>query len=137
MGNDKIKVGLEDLDRAPPSLPARLDLDWHKCYLELHERFTLVAEDLFQTKEEVIRVSSQNDTRAELNTLIKPYAKKAFWFMVAYCVVVVVIICLQGFHTGFSLPDSVLATLVGATAANAIGLVGMVLTGVFLGGPRK
>lgn len=38
--------------------------------------------------------------------------------------------------SGFKLPDDVLKFLVGSTATTVIGLVGMVLTGIFVGARR-
>lgn len=69
-----------------------------------------------------------------LDELIEPMASKAFWFMCAYAAVVGVILILDGFTAvPFELPEGVLEFLVGSTAATVIGLVGMVLTGIFVG----
>ena len=76
-------------------------------------------------------------TRGTLDSLIKPYADKTFWFMCIYCGGVAVMLLLHGFKISrFSLPDNVLGFLVGSTAATVIGLVGMVLTGIFVGARR-
>ncbi len=54
--------------------------------------------------------------------------------MCVYCGGVWLMLMLRGFEDlGFRLPDSVLQLLVGSTAVTVIGLVGMVLTGVFVG----
>lgn len=74
-----------------------------------------------------------------LDELIEPYARRSFIFMCAYCGVVGLILLLNGF-TGiaFTLPENVLTFLVGSTATTVIGLVGMVLTGIFVGArPKK
>lgn len=73
-----------------------------------------------------------------LDDLIEPMANKAFIFMCAYAAIVALLLTLHGF-TGiaFTLPDSVLDFLVGSTAVTVIGLVGMVLTGIFVGARRN
>lgn len=72
-----------------------------------------------------------------LDELIKPYATRAFIFMCAYCAFVAATLVFHGFRWCFALPESVLQLLVGSTAVTVIGLVGMVLTGVFIGAGRK
>jgi hypothetical protein len=58
--------------------------------------------------------------------------------MCAYCGVVGALIALNGFlDIRFSLPESVMQFLVGSTATTVIGLVGMVLTGIFVGARGK
>jgi hypothetical protein len=130
-------ITLEDLDRAPTNLPVTINVDFHKMYLELMERFTTTSDELFEIKEELINLKSERGTRRLLDELIIPYASRAFWFMCVYCAVVALVVVADALHHGFSLPDSVLDWLVGSTAVTVIGLVGMVLTGVFLGGQSK
>ncbi|MBC6438062.1 MAG: hypothetical protein GDA52_07970 [Rhodobacteraceae bacterium] len=85
-----------------------------------------------------LRDQTHAETTRTLNDLIKPFAEKAFWFMCAYCGAVFALLLLHGFGVvlGFSLPDSALDLLVGSTAVTVIGLVGMVLTGIFVGARR-
>ncbi|TMM48276.1 DUF2207 domain-containing protein [Qipengyuania marisflavi] len=73
-----------------------------------------------------------------LDDLIEPMANKAFIFMCAYAGIVALLLIMHGFAgIAFSLPDSVLEFLVGSTAVTVIGLVGMVLTGIFVGARNK
>ena len=58
--------------------------------------------------------------------------------MVYYCLFAGEVLVVDGVHLrGFDLPKEVLQVLVGSTAATVIGLVGMVLTGVFVGARKS
>ena len=65
--------------------------------------------------------------------MLRPYSDAVYWFVVCYCVAVGVFLLLAGFrsHTGFALSDTVLAVISGSTAISVIGLIGMVITGMF------
>lgn len=125
---------VEDIDRAPDNLPQSGPVDWEKKFHELSAKFTAVSEEKIGLLEENGHLRAQNSTRSLLDDLIKPYSLRAFVFMCFYCAFVGVLLVMDGFHTwGFRLADSVFQLLVGSTAVTVIGLVGMVLTGVFLG----
>jgi hypothetical protein len=52
--------------------------------------------------------------------------------LVGYSVFSIALVVTQGFHIrGFDLPETVLAIVVGSTAVSAIGLVGLILQGLF------
>ena len=71
-----------------------------------------------------------------LADLMAPYAKKVFRFVVWYCAVVGAIIIGDGFGDGiFHLSDTVLGIIAGSTAVSVIGLIGVVVRGLF--GARK
>ena len=54
--------------------------------------------------------------------------------MCIYCGAVALILIASGWKIGgFDLPPAVLTVLTGTTAVTVIGLVGMVLTGIFVG----
>jgi hypothetical protein len=90
-----------------------------------------LAEKLDQTEKRVRTVEI-------LDELLEPMATKAFWFMCAYCAAVGALVAFHGFgFCEFALPESVLQFLVGSTATTVIGLVGMVLTGIFLGARKS
>lgn len=131
-------VTVEDIDRAPTNLPAPANYDWHARYIEINERFTKVAEEKFLLLEENSRLKGNNSTRSILDELIKPYAMNSFRFMCFYCGFVGIILIAAGYKLyNFSLSDDVLQIMVGSTAVTVIGLVGMVLTGVFIGARGK
>lgn len=131
-GDPPFSVG--DIDRAPASLPGPPHVDWEEKYHKLKTRFDQVGDETFQLKEELSQLKAQTSTRATLDGLIIPYASRTFWFMCVYCGGVGLMLMLSGFQDlGFRLSDPVLQLLVGSTAVTVIGLVGMVLTGVFVG----
>lgn len=131
------KISLEDLDSAPEHLSdgdqssPRSDRD------TLFERARIVGEENFELKQKVAELERKRRTKDILDGLIEPYASKAFLFMCIYSSVVAGMLISHGatfwYFRLFSLPTSVLEFLVGSTAVTVIGLVGMVLTGVFVG----
>lgn len=123
-----------DIDKAPTGLPEPQHVDWQANYHDLKARFDQVTTKNFQLEEEASRLRAQNSTREILDGLMIPYAKRTFLFMCAYCGVVGSMLVASGIEAlRFKLADSVLQLLVGSTAVTVIGLVGMVLTGVFVG----
>ncbi len=139
---DYTTVTLDDLDRAPSTLPKQAGRDAKDEQIEtLSERLGVVAnerDDLRevnnQLRKQVGDLQSKNNTTDILNDLIKPYASKAFNFMCAYSFVVGIFVTFNAFGwCGFELEAGVMEFLVGSTAVTVIGLVGMVLTGIFVG----
>lgn len=137
MSNPKADIAVitvNDIDAAPVSLPPPAKTDYEAGYHKLMERLTDVADEKLRLQEENSKLKRLNATHEVLNRLIEPSATKAFSFMRMYSGAVGVLLVLSGFSVfGFSLPEQVLVYLVGSTAATVIGLVGMVLTGVFIG----
>lgn len=138
------QINVEDIDPAPSSLDRGAMTDWEKKFKDLNKEFTKVAEEKILLIEENSKLRSHNGTRRLLDELIKPFATRSFLFMSIYCGTVGAILILHGFKASlfslkseFSLPETVLNYLVGSTAVTVIGLVGMVLTGVFVGGRPK
>jgi hypothetical protein len=71
-------------------------------------------------------------TENERAKLVRPYAWAVFWFLCVYCGIVGLLIFLDGLHPGgFHIPDVVLTTAVGSTAASAIWLVRIIVQGLF------
>lgn len=128
---------LDDIDNAPDDAAFGVG-DTHvseEAYRRALARMGAEKDELQADLEETQR---RVRTIEILDDLIEPMANKAFWFMCAYAFVVAVILALDGFEeVAFDLPDSVLEFLVGSTAATVIGLVGMVLTGIFVGARRN
>ncbi len=148
------KVTLSDLDNAPATLPHSAEEDPQDAKIrELTDRLGKISGERDELREannllrkKVGTLEANNATIQVLNTLITPSATKAFRFMYAYCAFVGAILLLDGFDikipitdkvqtliATFDLDESVLQFLVGSTAVTVIGLVGMVLTGIFVG----
>ncbi len=130
-------ITVDDIDRAIANVPASGNdtpvaaEDWKDAYTRLSQENALLKQELDKTEKRVRTIEI-------LDELIEPMANRSFIFMSAYCGVVGTIVVAHGFKIlGFSLPESVLQFLVGSTAATVIGLVGMVLTGVFIGARRN
>ena len=137
MSEPEQEISITDLDNAPVNLPAPAGFDFQAEYEKLNVEFSKVTEEAFTLREENSQLRIRNETRQLLNELIKPFAKRSFIFMCVYSGIVGIMLFLHGFNVWFSLPESVLGYLVGSTAVTVIGLVGMVLTGVFIGGHKK
>lgn len=126
------QVSVSDIDSAPlnsAAVPVSPD-----DVIELRKRFTEVSDENFALKSEVETLKKKVKTAEILDALIQPYAGRAFWFMCCYCGFVGLLLLLSGwpwFH--FSQPKEVITLMVGSTAVTVIGLVGMVLTGIFVG----
>lgn len=124
---------LSDLDNAPPAIPVS-PRDVQVTTADYANKLAQVTEEKDRLYFENEKLKLNAETARTLNDLIKPFANKAFWFMCGYCGIVGLMVFFHGFTLhGFSLPDSALNFLVGSTAAAVIGLVGMVLTGIFVG----
>lgn len=128
------RASLDDLDRAPVSLPITQPIDYKGELETLRERFNEVAADKEKLQQDFEDLRRSSTTVAELDKLIAPSANKAFRYMSAYSAGSFALLVLDGSHwRGFDLDESVLDLLVGSTAVTVLGLVGMVLTGIFVG----
>ena len=121
-------VTLEDLDSAPEEIPPS-GTDFPVSSDQFAKKLARVGLEHDDLKAQV-----EAETSRILNQLIAPSAKRDFNFMWAYCGAVFLLLLLHGFSLWeFKLPESSIDFLVGSTAVTVIGLVGMVLTGIFLG----
>lgn len=135
------QITIKDIERAPdtvPAPPAKLGSDREIELLseveQLSERLRINSEEKEELRDQLRELRRKFDTHDALNKLIEPYAKKAYRFMCCYSSAVGVVLLLNGFQAwGFHLDESVLDFLVGSTAVTVVGLVGMVLTGIFVG----
>lgn len=131
------RASLQDLDRAPESLPSIAPVDYEAQFKQLQERFNEVVVEKERLQGEFDDLKRGSTTIAELDKLIGPSAKKAFNYMSFYSVGAFYLLVMDGSHYGsFNLDESVLDFLVGSTAVTVLGLVGMVLTGIFVGARR-
>ncbi len=130
-------VTLEDLDKAPLNAPGAARASKQEIE-ELRKSFSIVSDDKANLQIELDRIKKENRGAEILDGLIEPFANKTFKFMCAYCGFVALLIAMNAFNC-FKRPiaDGVLQILVGSTAATVIGLVGMVLTGIFVGARKK
>jgi hypothetical protein len=93
----------------------------------LQERLDEVSSELKKTK-------TENQIEAVKAKMMEPYANKVFIFCCAYCFVVASIIISCGTPNGnLKLSDTVLSVIAGSTAVSVIGLVGIVVAGLFGG----
>lgn len=100
--------------------------------------FTKISDEKDALLIEKEKLKSKAKTTEILDELIKPYASKVFWFMISYCGFVGLFLLVNAFGCfPNEAPESVLKFMVGSTATTVIGLVGMVLTGIFVGARPK
>jgi hypothetical protein len=126
-------ITLDDLDRAPSALPTTRSTDELDPQV-LRKKFDELSVENFNLKDEIFKLRRSVNTSQILDSLLEPYARKAFWFMCTYSCVVCAMLIAAGLRLfGFQLDAGVLQVLAGSTAVTVIGLVGMVLTGIFVG----
>ena len=131
--NNLPAITVDDIDSAPETAVVTQS-DTQVSAEALRDAFVRLSEENSSLKEELDKTKKRVRTIEILDELIEPMAWAAFMFMCAYCGVVGLLVTFHGFKlAGFALPESVLQFLVGSTATTVIGLVGMVLTGIFVG----
>ncbi|WP_231739245.1 hypothetical protein [Novosphingobium sp. FSW06-99] len=134
---DLPEITVGDIDRAPTT-PVHLPSDVTVSSEQLRLALSRLGDENAELKEQLDALRKSVRTIETLDSLIKPMANRAFVFMCVYCGVVALLVTFHGFKLrNFNLPDSVLQFLVGSTATTVIGLVGMVLTGIFVGARKN
>ena len=134
---------LSDIETAEDNLPASQRVD-HQSQTETRLRRDLarISEEKEEIRLELQEVRLKLQTKEFIQSLAKPYASKVYWFMATYCTVAGIMLFLDGFNFSFAigakdftfdLETSILQVLVGSTAVSVIGLVGLVVKGVFDG----
>ena len=126
------KISVEDMDNALDHLvPEESTSEQTRT---VFDRLSDVGLENFKIKQTVAELEQKLRTKDILDGLIEPYAGRAFNFMCVYSGFVGSVLLLDSFNiSGFEMDPTVQAYLVGSTAVTVIGLVGMVLTGVFVG----
>jgi hypothetical protein len=137
VSKDKLPISVSDIDGAPSSIPAIVPVDYQQKFFEIQKRLSEISEEKFSLQEENSRLRAENGTRKLLDDLIKPLSSKIFYFMCVYAAFVGAVVLRSASHAEFKIPETILALLVGSTAATVLGLVGMILTGVFLSSKPK
>ena len=91
-------------------------------------------------EQQVLYLKEQINELTDLRGLRKTYAGRVYWFLVIWCLLLLIILVFQGFSiSGFILSEATMVTLVGGTTASVIGLVGFIVRGLFgsfLGRPQ-
>jgi len=129
----EVGLSVSDIETAPDSLPRELESS-EQTIDRLTSRIGKLSSEIEEKDLELRVLRANAATNEVLDKLIEPFADRAFYFMCTYSGGVGLIVLMHAWETkGFKLPDSTLDFLVGSTAVTVIGLVGMVLTGVFVG----
>lgn len=132
--NPTDKVTVDDIDRAPSNLPVPDGHVSREDYNTFLNRFSDLSEKHIKRLEENAELKKQINTSIILDRLIKPFAVATFMVVCLYCLCVAATLVVHGLdYVRRPLSDTVLQTLVGSTAVTVIGLMGMVLTGIFVG----
>lgn len=105
---------------------------------ELMAMLVRTSTELEAANFELVRLRTKktvDDVRAQM---LEGYSNRVFWFVVIYCLAVGALLLLSGFkrYSGFELADTILGITAGSTAVSVIGLIGMVITGLFGSSPR-
>jgi hypothetical protein len=135
-----LAVRLENIDPSiigkAPDVTEEADVDLAPA--QEQELWRLISElqvNNASLKAENDELRAKVDLDTEKAKLVKPYANKVFWFLAAYCLAVFGLILLHGWsYNGFKLETTTLGIVSGSTAVSAIGLVGIIVKGLF--GPR-
>ncbi len=121
-----IDTSASNVKPSPSDVPVTIE--------ELNAAFVRVTDENASLKEQNEQLKRKSETTGILNSLMVPSATKAFRYMFVYSGSVGVILLMNAFGCFKNpIPPSVMQVLVGSTAVTVIGLVGMVLTGVFVG----
>lgn len=102
--------------------------------LRAYQEIGYLSDELSQTRAELVKVTEQRTVEQVRATVIVPYTNKVFWFVVWYCIIVGLILIADGVNgSGFDLKESTIGIIAGSTAVSVIGLIGMVISGLFGG----
>jgi hypothetical protein len=130
------KITLDDMDNAP-SETVQTGTDVVVTRDDLTAALARVSDENSQLKQDLEAAQKKIRTTEILDDLLELSAKKAFNYMFCYSGAVGIILLINGLGFFVNVLDpEVLKFLVGSTAVTVIGLVGMVLTGIFVGARR-
>lgn len=91
-----------------------------------------LTDELAQTRAELEKVNGGLTIEQVKAGLIKPYANKVFWFVAVYCAAVGCFSIADGnSQNNFDLAETTIGIIAGSTAVSVIGLIGMVISGLF------
>jgi len=114
----------------PENLPVQVD---DQLFAEYRDMVGDLALHLDAAEAEIERLEGKQSVAEVKAAMLGPYTWAVFWFVVGYCALVAILLLLSGWsnHTDFKLSDTVLSIIAGSTAVSVIGLIGMVITGLF------
>lgn len=120
----------------PDPLPAIVENEDYSVFSDIIGE---LSEKLAEAEAEIARFQGQQTVEQVKAGLLAPYSKRVFWFVVGYCAVVGIMLLLAGWGvaTSFKLSDAILGIIAGSTAVSVIGLIGMVISGLFGVGGSK
>jgi len=120
------------IDSAPPETGVGSERASDDVYFHM---VTSLASELDAANAELSRLKAKRTIEEVRAGMLEEYSNKVFWFVVFYCLVVGIMLVLAGWNdrTGFSLSDTILGIIAGSTAVSVIGLIGMVISGLFGG----
>jgi len=120
------------IDKAPleDNQPVELGADNTDLLYNMLYKLQMELEETKSENEKLKGSKTFNQVKAEM---LKPYADAVFRFVMGYCAVVGVLVLMAGYETrtGFKLPETILGIISGSTAVSVIGLIGMVISGLF------
>jgi hypothetical protein len=106
------------------------DSELEAAYLQIGE----LADALGRASADLAAERGRSDVEKVKAKLLEPYVNKVFNFVAVYCATVAIFIFMSALqHPGFKLPESILAIIAGSTAVSVIGLIGLVISGLFGG----
>lgn len=132
---------VSDIARLPVETELETDIefvDWRELSETLLTQNAEMSEQLASAEAELSKLAGRQTVDQVKATLLAPYSSRVFWFVVWYCVAVGVMLLMAGFKEGthFELSDTILGIIAGSTAVSVIGLIGMVISGLFGAGKR-
>lgn len=133
MADTEKRAPLDAIGAAPiaPPLQPDYDKDASAFYSKLVAELQVENADL---KTRLAEAEGRTDVDAIRARMMEPWANKVFFFVCIYCSVLFGLVLLAGFKVcNFQLSDTVLAVLAGGTAVSVIGLIGIVVGGLFGG----
>lgn len=90
------------------------------------------SKDAIDKKEETALATEKISDAQSNRALRERLAGRVYWYLVGYSAGAFMLLVLHGAkYNGFALDKTVLALVVGSTAVSAIGLVGIVVRGLF------
>lgn len=122
----------EIIDKAPTE-PKDIDPTTDEDDIE-RELIGTLQDQLAETQAELDSLQASRQIESTKAALMKPLLVRVYNLVAAYCAFILLLAMCQGFGIwGFDLEETILGILSGSTAVSVIGLIGMLISGVFSG----